>query len=519
MRRVLAMAGALVFAAATAATAAGGGPVQASDETPFTADCNGAPQGGTTYRDSEVEPFVSINPSNPNQMIGVYQQDRISTGGANGQGVSISTDGGANWTPTKVSSWPKFSRCNGAAEGSSGDWERATDPWVSFGPDGTAYQISLGFNDTRDLANAVLASTSTDGGATWSEVVTLQKDTSPTLFNDKESITADPTQAGTAYAVWDRLVFPSARSKGKSYLTTAAFRGPALFTRTTDGGQTWTPTRTIFDPGQNDQTIGNQIAVLPNGDLLNLMTVFRNDNGNGKRRGAFVSLIRSTDGGDTWSSEIPIARLGSVGVSDPDTGAPVRTGDIIPDIAVHGQDVYVVWQDARYTGFTRDQIAFSHSADGGLTWSAPVRLSPDLTTQAFTPAIGTDAQGNVGVTLYDFRNDNAAAGLSTDQWFLHSADKGLTWSQERVTPTSFDMRAAPFARGYFVGDYEGLDAAGSTFTSFFSQSQPQPGGTDTFGANLLAPSLTATTITPDPREASGIPSSKFPMPKGRPAPS
>jgi hypothetical protein len=254
---------------------------------------------------------------------------------------------------------------------------------------------------------------------------------------------------------------------------------------------------------------------LPNGDLLNLMTVLRNDNGGGKRRGAFVSLIRSTDGGATWSSEIPIAQLGTVGVSDPDNGDPVRTGDIIPDIAVHGQDVYVVWQDARYTGFTRDQVAFSHSGDGGRTWSAPVRLSPDLNTQAFTAAVSTDVAGNVGVTFYDFRNDTASAGLSTDQWFLRSTDKGLHWSQERVTPTSFDLRTAPIARGYFLGDYEGLDATGSTFTSFFSQSKPA--GTDTFGVNLLAP-FPAATITPDPSEAAGIPSSSFPVPKGRPAP-
>jgi hypothetical protein len=516
MRRVLAMTAALVVGSATAATAAVGGPVSGSGGSPFGPGCNGAVQDGTTYRGSELEPFVSIDPLDPRRMVGVYQQDRISTGGANGQGVTVSTDGGVTWTQTPASSWPKFSRCNGAAPGSAGDWERATDPWVSFGPDGRAYQISLGFNDTRDLANAVLASTSEDGGRTWSPVATLQKDTSPTLFNDKESITADPTRPGTAYAVWDRLEYPSARSKGRSYLTAAAYRGPTLFTRTTDGGRTWSPTRTIFDPGRNDQTIANQIAVLPDGDLLNLMTVLRNDNGGGKRRGAFVSLIRSTDGGATWSSEVPIARLGAIGVTDPDDGAPVRTGDVIPDIAVHGQDVYVVWQDARYTGFAREQIAFAHSADGGRTWSAPVRLSPDLTTQAFNAAVSTDASGNVGVTFDDFRNDRAdTAGLSTDHWFLRSTDQGRTWSQERVTPTSFDLRTAPVARGYFLGDYAGLDSSGDTFTSYFSQSRST--GTDTFGANLREP-FPAATLTPDPTEAAGVPASAFPVAKGRPAP-
>ena len=42
----------------------------------------------------------------------------------------------------------------------------------------------------------------------------------------------------------------------------------------------------------------------------------------------------------------------------------------------------------------------------------------------------------------------------------------MTWNQpeSRLTPTSFDMRTAPFALGYFVGDYEGLDNAGNVFT-------------------------------------------------------
>jgi hypothetical protein len=43
-----------------------------------------------------------------------------------------------------------------------------------------------------------------------------------------------------------------------------------------------------------------------------------------------------------------------------------------------------------------------------------------------------------------------------------------------VTTTSFNMRQAPFAVGFFTGDYEGLDNIGTAFTSLFSQ----PHGTD-----------------------------------------
>jgi hypothetical protein len=390
---------------------------------------------------------------------------------------------------------------------------------VSFGPDGDAYQITLSFNNTRDLASAVLVSESHDAGLTWGPVQTIKYDDDPNTFNDKESITADWTDPDNVYAVWDRLVYPTERSQGTSYLTAAAFRGPTWFARTTDGGKTWEPARPIFEPGHNDQTIGNQIAVLPNGHLVNIMTVFRNDNA-AKRRGGTVSVMRSTNDGQTWSGEIPVSRLGTVGVTDPKTGEDVRTGDIIPDIATDRRpgtnNVYAVWQDARFTGFERDQIAFSKSTDGGLTWSPAVRLSPVKSTQAFTASVDVDAEGNLGVTFYDFRNDNpATAALETDEWFLRSTDQGASWSEERVTPTSFDMRAAPNASGLFVGDYEGLSHAGATFTPFWSQSTAA--GTDIYGTTVLAP-FPAPTIVLDPNEAAGVSNADFPVQRGRPAP-
>ncbi len=43
-----------------------------------------------------------------------------------------------------------------------------------------------------------------------------------------------------------------------------------------------------------------------------------------------------------------------------------------------------------------------------------------------------------------------------------------------MPPSYFDMRQAPFARGFFVGDYEGLASHGNDFVAFFSQ----PHGSD-----------------------------------------
>jgi hypothetical protein len=90
-------------------------------------------------------------------------------------------------------------------------YERASDPWVRFGPNGDAHQISLSFNNTANLDNAILVSKSPAGsaGRQWSAPITLKRDTNPAVFNDKESITADQNNANYVYAVLDRLVFPN----------------------------------------------------------------------------------------------------------------------------------------------------------------------------------------------------------------------------------------------------------------------------------------------------------------------
>jgi len=528
MRRRVLTAGAVATILTLGVVSAGDAAVDrrtaASGESPFPAVCNTQPQNGALYVGSEVEPWIDVDPTSagdadgPN-LIGVYQQDRYETGGARGLGASVSTNGGQSYTELGAAQLPRFTQCTGNPL-----YERASDPWVSFSPAGTAHQISLSFNDTANLDNAVLVSRSTkaQGGTAWSAPITLKRDTSPTVFNDKESITADQNPGANGrsyvYAIWDRLVFPTERAHGQSYLTTAAFRGPTWFARSTNDGASWEPAHPIYDPGQNDQTIGNQIVALGNTDLVNVFTEFKDDNAGGGQGGR-VRVMRSENRGASWSAPFTVSRLGTVEVTDPETGDPVRTGDIIPEIAsderAGNDDVYAVWQDARFNGFERDQVAFSRSTDGGVTWSTPVRISRRNDTQAFTPAIRVDGDGNIGVTYYDFRNnDPATPALETDTWFTRSTDGGETWSEERVTPTSFDMRTAPVARGYFTGDYEGLTALGDDYWSLVSESR---GSTDAWSSRLTSP-FEGATYTPSTSENNAPPARAFPVAHGRPAP-
>jgi hypothetical protein len=144
-----------------------------------------------------------------------------------------------------------------------------------------------------------------------------------------------------------------------------------------------------------------------------------------------------------------------------------------------------------------------------------VRISTHNETQAFTPAIRVDAQGNIGVTYYDFRNDSSTTtALDTDAWFTRSSDGGRTWSEERLTPQSFNMRLAPDANGFFVGDYEGLSALGTKFYPFWSQSDST--GTNVLAATLQAP-FSAASYRPSTTEGN-VPASAFPVVKGKPIP-
>ena len=467
MRRTLVLAFVL-FIGGTGSALGQAGLERISRASPFTATCGGPTAGGTLYLNAEVEPWVSANPRNDENLIAVWQQDRWSNGGAQGLLTGVSFDRGRSW---RLPTPPPFSRCAGGTPANGGNYDRASDPWVSFGGDGSAHQIALSVSADQTIS-AILVSSSRDGGRTWGRVTTLQRDTSAALFNDKESITADPRNGRFVYAVWDRLQIQNPANPA------SPFSGDTLFARSTDGGRTWEPTRTILDfpDNSNIQTLGNQIVVLSDGTLVNTFDLI--DQGL-----PLVAVQRSTDRGVTWSAPIIVDVLFSTatqgqGVVDPFDLHPVRTGDLLPEAAAdprrRSDDVHIVWQDIRFTlaaplPIFNDQVVIASSRDGGLTWSDPKRISSNKLTQAFTPSVDVDANGNVGVTYYDFTADDPSGGpLATDYWFTASADRGATFSpRRRLTERSFDMRTAPDARGFFVGDYEGLTSAGGRFLPVF----------------------------------------------------
>jgi hypothetical protein len=459
--------------------------------------------GSILYPATSIEPWVAVDPTNPSRLLAGHQQDRWSNGGSRGLVGVVSNDAGSTWTNSIPS---EVTDCTG------GKFRRASDPWVDFAQDGTAFFFSLAVDPMQPTTpfgarnSAMLVSRSVDHGATWQSPVTLIRSNTPHVLNDKNSLTADPIASGNVYAVWDQLsVFPPTQDAAKllagndgveiaRILHNAAaggapsfkfnFTGPSFFSRSIDNGVTWSTAAPVYQPGTNAQTINNIVRVLPDGTLRDFFTAI-----NVTPAGLSIGYIKSTDKGGSWTAPAFASDIHVSGVVTPDTGKRVRDASILYSVALNPVTgaIYLAWQDDRFstatcttsTGSIRiDGIVFSESDDGGATWSAPAMINKTPANaanpcrqQAFIPAVVAAGDGKtIVVTYYDFRNDtNTPAGFEgTDYFALFCATSTpctnpANWgAEQRLTTASFNILNAPVAGGHFLGDYMGLVASGPT---------------------------------------------------------
>ena len=69
--------------------------------------------GSQNFPDAEVEPYIAVDPTDPNHLIASVQQDRWNDGGANGLTNAVSFNGGATWK--LATGQPAFTICEGAS--------------------------------------------------------------------------------------------------------------------------------------------------------------------------------------------------------------------------------------------------------------------------------------------------------------------------------------------------------------------------------------------------------------------
>ncbi len=414
---------------------------------------------GTMTLADAAEPFVAVNPVHPNNVVAAWIQGPVQD-----NIVAVSQDGGLTWAQVPL----PLTIC------SAGPYLGAGDPWLSFSPNGDLYCISLAGPSLSSTYSVVCKST--DGGMHWTAPLILD---TPDFSPDKVTITADPTDWHFVYAAWSR-----------NYLKN---RNAIAFARSTDGGQTWEPTRSNLQTPSGQFAYNSQILVLPDSTLVDMFLIQFNKP-NQPVTGQTLELMRSTDKGLTWSAPIiveaaeTILRQDTTGFTltvDPDTGQLVRDTDQPSFAADNSGNLYAVWEDGRFSNFQYNDVAFSMSSDGGFTWSQPIRLnqtpfnSVPLNRQAFYPVIAVAPNGTIAVTYYDFRFNTPDPGVPTDYWLVQChptpgapATKVGSWGDEvRLTSASFNLEAMQFAvDGYWPGDYFGLAPVGgggfiSAFTS------------------------------------------------------
>jgi len=443
------------------------GPLVEISQPNFVGNCNTGfnPFGLSWPSEESIEPVVAVNPVNPKNIVAAWIQ-----GSWQDILTATSFDGGQTWKPGSI----PLTTC------SNGPFLGAIDPWLSFAPNGTLYAVALATNSSSLSTDVVEMTRSLDGGVSWSTPSPVTDTVAQ--FADHPSVTADPTNSGIAYAIWDGL------SKG---LTKPSKSNEGVFTRTTDGGLTWEPARAIVQTPEQSFIQASQILVLPNGTLVDIFEFYE---AQPKKPITFTNLqvLHSTDRGQTWSAPINAVTMtplyapgGNTLVVNPNNSAQSVLDVTDPSFAVDGRNgnLYAVWEDGRFSKFQYNDIAFSMSSDGGLTWSTPIRVNqtplniPALDRQAFFPSIAVKADGTIGVSYYDFRFTSTGLWL-TDRWLVqcqpssaNAAANATCWGNEaRLTSSSFNMtNIVPVAFGeFYLGDYFGL-AAGNFFEGVFVQ--------------------------------------------------
>jgi BNR repeat-like domain len=221
-------------------------------------------------------------------------------------GFARSTDGGRKFGPAQPVLSPDLPGGIGA------EW----DPAVAVAPDGTVYvsYMTRPADGSHGDPNVPAVAVSVDHGKTFTRVSALPPPTSTTNdnFGDRDFVAVGPD--GTIYVTWD--YGPPGKGKivggpgGSDYFVAGQFN--AVMQKSSDGGRTWTLPVSI-SPGFPLGGVFSAPIVAERGTLDVLYWQHPTNPTTFALSPGHEYFTRSTDGGATWSTPVAVApRAGSI---------------------------------------------------------------------------------------------------------------------------------------------------------------------------------------------------------------
>jgi hypothetical protein len=473
-RRIFRLATALAMASlagtVTASAAARTGPALAQDVQANLVQNSPFPQN------KQNEPAIAQNPMDPNNLIaGANDEIDLPACTASGcpfvanvglSGVYVSDDGGKSWTqfsaPAAGDNTASFNGDGSTIHTLPGFGKLARDlglpglasdgdPNIAFGSNGTAYYSSLAGVRGTNIPDLITVSSSSNGGKSWSDPVLATNKTNPVDFNDKETIWVDRNLAsphnGNLYVSWTLFVGVPGTAE------------PIMFTRSTNGGKTWSPAQKLSASYNNRSIGGRQGSTIRTDAAGNVYVIWESGvTINGFKTDAQV-FAKSTDGGASFSRPAVIAPVHDL--PSPLPGSSFRNDSFAAaDIGPNGT-VYVAWTDYQNG---HSSVVLSRSSNGGASWTTPAAALDVAGRSAFFPGVSVSPDGSK-VSVATQALDDVPAGTAPgagvvfyDSYLAESVNGGGFSAPVRISSESSDpdVGSTNSLRTQFQGDYNTL---------------------------------------------------------------